>query len=149
MLGSPSGHDGRKNRTQTIADRSGEGAPVPTWAVASHINCYDGMGGKHIGEARIKDLVMEPDDEVATGSRPGPSGEGAKRRLARGLRECIRRCLANTEVRCTAVTVLARPKRRRERKHANCFYRSRVTPALCARDSRFDTYTAPASSLVS
>ena len=56
---------------------------------------------------------------------------------------------ANTEVRCTAVTVLARPKRRRERKHANCFYRSRVTPALCARDSRFDTYTAPASSLVS
>ena len=149
MLGSPSGHDGRKNRTQTIADRSGEGAPVPTWAVASHSNCYDGMGGKHIGEARIKDLVMEPDDEVATGSRSGPSGEGAKRRLARGLRECIRRCLANTEVRCTAVTVLARPKRRRERKHANCFYRSRVTPALCARDSRFDTYTAPASSLVS
>lgn len=122
---------------------AGDGALLPAWAVSPHTNCYDGMGGKHIGDARIKDLVLDP---VSDAPQDGASSrEGATRRFKRGLNECIRRCVAQTEVPCHAVTVLARPQRKKEKKHSNCYFRSRVTPALCARDSRFDTYAAPKS----
>ena len=42
---------------------------------------------------------------------------------------------------CTAITVLLRPTKA-DSAAANCFFRSRVTPKLCARDARFDTFSA-------
>lgn len=73
----------------------------------------------------------------------GEQGEAGSKQFAKGVRECFRRCLSSElEVPCTAVTILAHPKRRKERKHDNCFYRAKVTPGLCTTDVRFNTYMA-------
>lgn len=88
-------------------------------------NCYPGMGAVHIGQSRV-----QPDDN------------GQLTPTAAAVHECFERCNKFTEggVPCTAVTILMRPKRKREKKGANCFYRSQATPGLCGSDPRFDTF---------
>jgi len=61
-----------------------------------------------------------------------------------GVVECLTRCAkynGGPGAQCDSVTMLARPRRKRERRGPNCFYRTETVPDMCAQDNRFDTYT--------
>jgi hypothetical protein len=101
-----------------------------SWTRHANRNCYPGMGAVHLGQSRV-------------------GGAGAANDLQRASAEvlaCFQRCLkflGEVGSQCDSVTLLARPRRRskKEKRGANCFYRRRTTPDLCAQDVRFDTYT--------
>ena len=99
-------------------------AGADEWTVLRRSNCYDGQGGIGLGQIRISYGQSKSDGLV---------------------RACQERCSIDfpltAQQRCTAVTVLTHPRKRRERSGPNCFFRKDVQPSRCKLDSRFDTYT--------
>ena len=97
-----------------------------TWTLHSGRNCYPGMGAVHLGQTR-------------TG---GKNGGDSLTATSEAVMDCFQQCSQYNEggAQCTSVTILARPKRKKEKRGSNCFYRKDTTPDLCAQDKRFDTY---------
>ena len=89
-------------------------------------NCYPGMGAVALGETHI---VGEK--EAFIGQNMGATSQA--------VLECMQQC-TRSGGHCTGVTVLARPKRKKEKKAPNCFFRKDVELGLCPPDVRFDTY---------
>jgi FkbM family methyltransferase len=131
---------------------------VANWTRLPEKNCFPGRGGVDVGESTV----------TVRRSRAGWGNGLSEQTGSPVVQECIRRCqyLAKValqkgaggalpralgritkfgpEVGCTAVTVLTRPKRAKERNGPNCYYRDDLVPEGCVTDARFDTFYADA-----